>query len=992
MKSNGYGATCAGGEPNQSISPGLSATLAIGLSTGKYQSSRPPSESELNAGAAEACFDLAPWPQASASPLPIASHLSELPAQPEAQYFRSVARIGFQVAEALEYAHGQGILHRDIKPSNLLLDAKGEVWVTDFGLAKDQGSDELTVSGEIVGTLLYMAPERFQGKCDQRSDVYGLGVTLYELVSLRPPYEATDRHALIRRVLSEGPSRLKAEAPAVPQDLETIIEKAISREPEHRYSTAAALAEDLQRFLDDKPILARRASKTERLARWCRRNPWLASLLFVVTGLFLVITIGSFAAAIWLNSERDRTRAAYLENRRTLYDAQIHLANAAWEDSQIERAEAILDGPPCVPAGLDEPELRGWEWRYLRRLCRNAALTLKDSETELFTVAFSPDGHSLAAGGWDGKVRLWNLDSEIPQCVVFSGHKKEVHQVNFSPDGRTLASAGSDNTVRIWDIATGKEIRALAFPADTVRSVVFSPDGTRIAAAGVDRMIYLWERADGRLRHKFPAHTAQILCLAFSPDGHRIASAGQDLVANIWDAESGRHLQTFAGHLAQVSGVAFSPDGETLATSSEDGTVRLWDASTGKTKAIIKNSVGWSWTYSVAFSPDGSRIATAGDDSTVRIWSTKSGEQVALFRGHPGVVRGVAFHPTGRYVASSGANGTVKLWDLSEARQEFRAVRGHDTTVLRIAFSLDGQTLASSGLDSMVRLWNVADLQEIHALQAHRGPVTGLTYSRDGSRLASSDTDGTILTWDPASCLLLQRMTGHVGTVYSLAFSHDGGHLASAGHDETVRIWDEFGKSVKVLRGHKGPVKDLTYSPDGRWIASAGDDRTVRVWDTNDYREARYLPGAAQQGVVRFSPDGTLLVAGGSDGNITFWEAASGRVERAFRAHEGIVTSLAFSPDGRRIVSCGWERRIKLWDTASGRESLSLKRDGGAYAVTFDPTGTNRRGWPSLRNIALRDRSGWSVRSCPTLARRTISSFHGPRRKAAEARPSDRFH
>ena len=197
-------------------------------------------------------------------------------------------------------------------------------------MAKDQGSDELTVSGEIVGTLLYMAPERFQGRCDQRSDVYGLGVTLYELVSLRPPYEAADRHALILRVLSEGPSRLKAEAPSVPHDLETIIEKAISREPEHRYSTAAALAEDLQRFLDDKPILARRASQTERLARWCRRNPWMASLLFVVTGLFLVITIGSFASAIWLNSERDRTRAPPISRAGELFhDAQIHLANVA---------------------------------------------------------------------------------------------------------------------------------------------------------------------------------------------------------------------------------------------------------------------------------------------------------------------------------------------------------------------------------------------------------------------------------------------------------------------------------------------------------------------------------------------------------------------------------------------------------------------------------------------------------------------------------------
>ena len=924
------------GACDPSVGTGLTTTLAHGLSTGQFQPSATPAQKPRDADATEAQFDLRPQTRVNPSDSAIANHQSALSTQPEAQYYRSVARIGVQVGEALEYAHQQGILHRDIKPSNLLLDAKGEVWVTDFGLAKDQGSDELTVSGEIVGTLLYMAPERFQGKCDQRSDVYGLGVTLYELVSLRPPYEAADRHTLMRRVLSEGPSRLKSEVPSVPPDLETIIEKAIAREPNDRYPTASALADDLQRFLDDKPIQARRASHRERLARWCRRNPWLATLLFVVTALLMVITIISSAAAFWLNNERERSRAAYLENRRTLYHAQIHLANVAWEDSQIRRAEEILESPPCVPGGPDEPELRGWEWNYLRRLCRNAALTLKDSETELFTVAFSPDGHHLAAGGWDGKIRLWKLDTEVPQCVVLSGHEKEVHQVTFSPDGHTLASAGSDSKVRLWNVATGSEIGALVFPTDTVRSVVFSPDGRRIAAAGIDRIIYMWDSDDGRLLYKFGAHSAQILCIAFSHDGHRIASGGQDRNANIWDAQSGRNLQTFTGHLSQVSGVAFSPDGQTLATSCEDGTVRLWDAGTGQTRAVLKNSVGWSWVYSVAFSPDGRRIATSGDDSTVRIWDTETGEQVSLFRGHPGPVRGVAFHPTGRYVASSGDHGTVKIWDLAERRQEFRVFRGHDMTVSRVAFSPDGQTLASAGYDSTVRLWNVADLRQIHELRSHHGFVHSVTFRRDGRRLASSDAAGKILIWDPKSGVLLHTVTEHEGTVYSVAFNRDGGQLASAGHDQTVRIWNELGQSLKIMRGHLDAVKDLTYSLDGRWLASASEDGTVRVWDTRDYSEAKVLRcGAARLQIVRFSPDGRLLAAGDVDGGITFWEATSGQVLRAFRAHERMVTNLAFSPDGHRLVSSGWERRIKLWDTLTGRESLSIKRDGGGYGAGF---------------------------------------------------------
>src|SRR5438034_5639577 len=197
-----------------------------------------------------------------------------------------------QVADALEYAHKQGILHRDIKPSNLLLDARGTVWVTDFGLAKAEGSDELTQTGDLVGTLRYMAPERFGGWSDPRSDVYGLGVTLYELLTLRPAFADASRARLIERITSEDPLRPRTVDRSIPRDLETIVLKAIDKEPGRRYQTAAELAKDLQRFVDDRPILARRISRTERTWRWCKRNPVVAALISAV----IVVTAVGFAA------------------------------------------------------------------------------------------------------------------------------------------------------------------------------------------------------------------------------------------------------------------------------------------------------------------------------------------------------------------------------------------------------------------------------------------------------------------------------------------------------------------------------------------------------------------------------------------------------------------------------------------------------------------------------------------------------------------------
>ena len=255
--------------------------VARSLITGRFDADRPPVDASMTEPSDETAPGAANGSPADSGSSPaILPGSSELSASsdPDRQFYRSIARIGIQVAEALEYANRQGILHRDIKPSNLLLDNHGNVWVADFGLAKTAEADDLTHTGDILGTIRYMAPERFSGQCDARSDGYSLGLTLYEMVALRPAFEASDRHRLVERVLHEEPGRLRKLAPSVPRDLETIIGKAMARDPAMRYATTGALAEDLRRFVEDRPIRARRVSVAERLARWCRRNKTLASI------------------------------------------------------------------------------------------------------------------------------------------------------------------------------------------------------------------------------------------------------------------------------------------------------------------------------------------------------------------------------------------------------------------------------------------------------------------------------------------------------------------------------------------------------------------------------------------------------------------------------------------------------------------------------------------------------------------------------------------
>jgi serine/threonine protein kinase len=437
--------------------------------------------------------------------LPGSSELSAL-SDSDRRFYRSIARIGVQVAEALEYANRQGVLHRDIKPSNLLLDSRGNVWVADFGLAKTAETDDLTHTGDILGTIRYMAPERFEGKCDARSDVYSLGLTLYELVASRPAYEGSDRHTLMERVLHEEPARLKKRAPSVPRDLETIIAKAIARDPAQRYATPAALAEDLQRFADDRPIRARRVGLVERAWRWSRRNPALVSLTGSLAVVLLAVAVGATLSAFRF---RDMARTAEL-NR---YFSDVALAHRECTEDNPGRAERLLDACPDY--------LRGWEWHYLKRQSHTALLTIPAHDDYVFNVVYSPDGRALATSSQDGTVRVFDAATGRPKLLLAAHAPDICGRVAYSPDGKLLASGGRDRTVKIWNAATGELLRTLTGHPEPVWGVSFSPDGGLLAAGS--SVTKLWDTKTWReIRPPLPFGDS----VTFSPDGRFLAASG----------------------------------------------------------------------------------------------------------------------------------------------------------------------------------------------------------------------------------------------------------------------------------------------------------------------------------------------------------------------------------------------------------------------------------------------------------------------------------
>jgi WD40 repeat protein len=749
---------------------------------------------------------------------------------------------------------------------------------------------------------------------------------------------------------------------AIPRELETIVFKAIAKDPSRRYPTALELADDLRRFLEDKPIKAKRPSLLEWVVKWSRRHTAIVmSAVFV-----LVITVlGLSVSNILIRRQEAESERHARSLERELYISRVNRAQHEWGANNIEQAEELLNLCPRT--------MRGWEWFYVKRLCNLDRITYFGHRRHVWSVAFSPDGIRIVSGaGPDsepyipGQVTLavWNAATGR-EIFAHRNFPMRIASVAFSPDGRSvvsgsLAGANEEAHLSVWDAATGRMVFDRTEGNLSVVSVAFSPDGKWIAAGcgGLDAKSStgygkLWEAATGREVRTIPGHRGGVSGVAFSPDGTRLALISTG-VLDLYDVAAGRLIQTFSWDDFGSWGLAFSPDGQRVAVGGWDQTIRLWNTASGKLDMTLRGHTGRI--RALAFSPDGQSVASASSDHTVKLWDPATGAELATFRGHTGMSTSVTFSPDGGCLAAGDRDGAVRIWDVRTGhplvvRPYSSSVPRETSIIFSVAFGPDGERLATTSHDAL-KLWDSrsGDL----CLTIPGRPLGPMAFRPDGTQIAMVASPGdTVRLFDSVTGQESHSLKVQIGPIQALAYRSDR-QIVTVGREGTIRHWDvATGREIRTVtvRGRDVAFLDqVAWSPDGKRVASwsrlTPGKGLLGMWDVESGQEVfavrKDLEGEIH--CLTFSPDGqSIVLAGGEQigpGCLVVCDATTGRDIKTLKGHSGFIWSAVFSPDGTRLATGHYDRTIRLWEFARAEEVFVLLGHGGqVYSLAFSPDG-----------------------------------------------------
>jgi WD40 repeat protein len=912
---------------------------------------------------------------------------ARLPAPLTPDYFRWVADLGLQSADALAHAHGRGVIHRDVKPSNLLIDEHGAIWIVDFGLAKGPAHPTVTQPGELIGTLRYASPEQVRGDSfDERTDVYSLGVTLYEILTRRPAFPPGPGN----QVLAVEPPRPRRVNSRIPRDLETIVVRAMAKRPADRYPSAAALAEDLRRFLRDEPIRARPIGWFGRLVRWSRRNPAVtgvaaaAAFLLAVLLVFHVFREAEHREAI--SEEKGIAAARYADWLRLS-------AEIATNSSQPERTRHALE----MIRAAAKIEFRDEHWELAMRALDQVdvapGVELTEPDRMIRLLATSPSGNDLVGVEPDGRLVFW--DTRSGQAWLSATFGEPLTAIAWSPDGTQLVGV---STKHVWlghvnrAARTVDDVRAILYkPA----AVAFSPDCRQIALWG--ETLAVWDIAQGQLlREKSSPHadgsaTSPYQTAAWSPDGKVLAAVPRgEATLEFWAMPDGEQLlpigvipeedTRFVGQ--PVAAVAFSPDSSRIACGCSDGAIRVYHREKATLERTLHGHDGpVQWLDFIAphapapgaDSPQPFTWLVSADTVDVRQWDVARNQQVAVLARRVDDLRSVSVDRQGKILAIADASGAARTWRMPDMRRHqvigpepsrissvattthnrwvaWADQRGHVSIVdidqrlprvefasglsdVCLAFSPGGTMLAVAGEgDPPIQLRSVPT-GEVKSLAVGTSAVRAVAFVDSGAKLAAAHTDGSLVVWNLETSQPFA--TVDATPLSSLAASSDGKWLAGGGPKGELHLWNTATMIPRrVPAAHESEILAVAFSPDDRSIASASQDGRICRWRVpNLKRELSFEGPGGPVRDLKYCLDGSTLVSCGGDGRIFVWAADRvARIGSLAGRSTGRFDVLATTPDGQRVIAAGGPKQA----TAAGPGGLEIWDLGEIHRLMLD--------------------------------------------------------
>jgi len=897
-----------------------------------------------------------------------------------------------KVCQAIQHAHQKGIIHRDIKPSNILVtlhDGLPVPKVIDFGIAKatEGRLTDATVYTQLhqfIGTPAYMSPEQAEMSgldIDTRSDIYSLGVLLYELLTGSTPFDPKELMASgidamrktirekepvrpstklsqtlvgadVRRLklpASDKPSseeeiraslrrllRIKETITLLKGDLDWIVMKCLEKDRTRRYDTANGLAFDLKRHLTNEPVLARPPSAAYRLQKAWRRN----QVAFAAGALVAVALVAGITVSSWQAIAARRARSAEQQQRLSAQTERdkAQAAEQAEKRARLQADREKVEATHLLYVANMNLAQQAWDQNNIGRL-RQLLEETQDSRNRGFEWYY-----------WQALTHL--------AVRTLRGHLSDVSSVAFSPDAQRIVTGGEDRTAKVWEVATGRELVTLKGHHDGIRSVAFSPDGVRIVTGGLDRTAKVWEAASGRELLTFDGHGDRISSVAFSPDGQQIVSFDTDGTVKLWWTANGKERLVLKVQRGWIVSAAFSPEGHRIVAGSGDGTAHVWDANDGRELLVLgRHSRAIT---SVAYSPDGQRIVTGSEDQTAKLWDATTGKELLTLKGHNLAINSVAFSPNGQRIATGSTDSTARLWDAGTGK-ELNAIKGHGSGVRSVVFSRDGQWILTGSFDGTAMIWQAGDGlsadqtgARVLTLSGHNSSVRSVAFSPDGQRIITGCWDGTAKEWEAATGHELTTLQGHHNNLTTVAYSPDGQRMVTGSGDGTAKLQESgSGRELLILKGHRGEVSSVAFSLDGQRIVTGSHDHTAKVWEAASGRELLTLKGHSDWvNAVTVSPDGQRIATVSDDGTAKLWEAASGRELLTLRGHRDGVFAVAFSPDGQRIVTGSDDMTAKVWTVARPEQVAAWQQEERAAA---EHLGTLEREWTAEQERQKKD-------------------------------------